>query len=379
MISGNHRPASVHISTSAIVNNYQKIKQTLPENTKVNAVIKADAYGHGAVPVAKALSQSGVDGFCVAISDEALELRDAGLTEPIMILGVTPATDAGLLAKNGIGVTVSSLDYLQTAYTQKETSVGQSLPIHIKIDSGMGRIGFKDADAIQEAITFIANHSDYFDLVSIFTHFATADNTNNFETDKMMLQATIFKTLTDQLDFSKLAHQPYLHQSNSALSLWHPDLTLDGVRLGIAMYGMNPSHFAKPLPFDLEPALSLATEIVHVKQLPAGETISYGATYTTEADEWIATLPIGYADGWTRSLSGFKVLINGKFCPIVGRICMDQCMIRLPHAYPVGTPVVLIGQSQEENIRTEDVAEYTHTIPYEVTCGLSNRLPRIYD
>ncbi|MCZ0717262.1 alanine racemase [Aerococcus kribbianus] len=378
MIPGINRPSAVHVSKTAVLNNYHKIKDALPEGTKVLAVVKADAYGHGAVPLSLALSESGVDGFCVAISDEARELRQAGIIEPLYILGLTPAEEAWNLAQEEIGVTVSSLDYLKKVIALAPNQVDHPLLIHLKADTGMGRIGLNQAEDLQILIDFISDHQDYLQLESVFTHFATADTVSDYDQEIMNQQNQAFQAIRAKLDFSQLKQHPFFHQSNSALSLWHPDLTLDAARLGIAMYGVNTTNYDLDLPYSLEAALSLTTEIVYCKKVAPGQTISYGATYQAESQEWIATLPIGYADGWPRCMTGFEVLVDGHPCPIVGRVCMDQCMIRLPHHYPIGTPVTLIGHNKDKVIAVEDIAKYANTIGHEILCGLSNRLPRIY-
>lgn len=378
MIPGINRPSAVHVSKTAILNNYHKIKDTLPKGTKVLAVVKADAYGHGAVPLSLALSESGVDGFCVALSDEARELRQAGIIEPLYILGLTPAEEAWDLAQEKIGVTVSSLGYLKKVIALAPNQIDSPLLIHLKADTGMGRIGLSQAEDLQVLIDFISDHQDYLQLESVFTHFATADTVSNYDQEIMNQQNQAFQAIKAKLDLSQLKHQPFFHQSNSALSLWHPDLTLDAARLGIAMYGVNTTNYDLDLPYSLEAALNLTTEIVYCKEVAPGQTISYGATYQAESQEWIATLPIGYADGWPRCMTGFEVLVDGHPCPIVGRVCMDQCMIRLPHDYPIGTPVTLIGPNKNKVIAVEDVAKYANTIGHEILCGLSNRLPRIY-
>ncbi len=379
MVSGTHRPSYIHISTQAIVNNYLKIKGQLPKGTQVHAVIKANAYGHGALPVAKALCEADVDGFCVAISDEALELRANDISRPILILGVTPVEDAPLLAQKQVSVTVSSLHYLKEAYNRLGDSPTHPLNVHLKVDTGMGRIGLRHAEDLQPLVNFIASHPSAFKLEGIFTHFATADNLSNWETDVFESQAHRFQNIVTALDFSQLPNQPVCHYSNSAMCLWHPEMTLDWARLGIAMYGLNTTNDAMALPYDLEPALSLTSTIIYVKKLSAHETISYGATYTTSQEEWIATLPIGYADGCPRQLTGYTVLVDGHECPIVGRVCMDQLMIRLPADIPVGTTVTLIGTDGDNTISLQDVASYIGTIHYEVACLLSERLPREYE
>lgn len=377
MIPGLHRPTRAIVSLSAIIHNYRTIKQSLPRRQAVIAVIKANAYGHGAVRLAQALSAE-TDGFAVALSDEALELREAGIANEIFILGLTSVDDAWLHAHNQIGVTFQSLDWLKAVYNKRLASNGKRLKLHLKVDSGMGRIGARSHEEAQKIIDYVANHQDLFELNGIFTHFATADGISGHEKVKVRAQLDAFAEITDNLKVDHLHVKPILHQSNSALALWYPEETLDAVRLGIALYGVNPSNGENPLPLDLQPALSLESTIISVKKMHAGDTVSYGATYTAEEDEWIATLPIGYADGWSRRLVGLDTIVEGQRCPTVGRICMDQTMIHLPYEVAVGTKVTLIGENRGEKITAEEVGAYEDTIGYEVLCAISDRVPREY-
>lgn len=372
-----HRPTRAIISLPAIIHNYRTIKHSLAQNKNVIAVIKANGYGHGAVQLAQAL-QAEADGFAVAVGDEALELRAAGVQNPLLILGLTDPHYAWLHADQHIGLTFDSLNWLQLVYDMRNQLSDNKLQLHLKVDSGMGRIGIRNAIEGQEIVNFIAAHQDLFELTSIFTHFATADGISIADKAKIQEQITNFKTIVHALDFEALITKPKIHQSNTALSIWYPEASLDIVRLGIGLYGINPSNGQNKLPIDLKPALSLETSIIHIKQMQAGETISYGAAYSASEGEWIATLPIGYADGWSRNLIGLDALVNGERCPTVGRICMDQCMIRLPHEMPVGTKVTLIGQNGNECITAEEAGQHSGTIGYEIVCAISDRVPRVY-
>lgn len=362
-----HRPTQIIIDRQAIRANLAHQRQILDPTTQIFAVVKADGYHHGAVPVARLLHEQHIAGFCVATLDEALELRAAGLTEPILVLSVTPVAQTTLASKQDISLTAPSQAWLEAA----AQSVTQPLKIHLALDTGMGRIGLTSVASVQQACHFLQQTPQLI-AEGIFTHFATADEKN---TDYLQHQMTLFDQMT--------AHLPikfkYMHCANSATALWHLSYQKQLVRFGIALYGLNPSGTAiTDLPYALQPALSLETEISHLKLLPAGQKISYGATYTTATDEFIATLPIGYADGWLRRLSGSSVLVAGQRCPIVGRICMDQMMIKVPQAYPVGTKVTLIGSNQGQTITVDELAEYSHTINYEIICNLSDRIPRKY-
>ena len=361
-----HRPTLARVDLAAISYNINQIADHIPDGTQKWAVVKADAYGHGAVAVARQIEQQ-VDGFCVSNIDEGLELREAGIGKKILILGVSELAAVDLAVQDQIAYTVASLEWIEQVLENKSDLTG--LTVHIKVDSGMGRIGFRSADEVNQAIAKLSQAGAT--VEGIFTHFATADEK---DTQKFDQQLARFKGLLAQLEVCP----PLVHASNSATTLWHSDTIMNAVRMGDMIYGLNPSNRTLELPYALKPALTLQSELVHVKNLPAGETVGYGATYMAEENQWIGTVPIGYADGWTRDMQGFSVLIDGQYCPIVGRVSMDQITVRLPQAYPLGTKVTLIGQDGQEEIMATDVAEYRGTINYEVVCLLSDRVPRAY-
>jgi alanine racemase len=234
----------------------------------------------------------------------------------------------------------------------------------------MSRIGFRETEEIVRALELIHN-TEKIELEGVFTHFATADEAD----------ATFYNEQHEKFDdvlklFPILPR--YVHCSNTAADLWHKNHGGNVVRFGIGVYGLNPSGHALTLPNTLKPALRLESELVHVKKLPKGTSIGYGRTYFTEDDEWIGTVPIGYADGWIRKYQGFHVLVDGEFCPIVGRVCMDMFMIRLPKEYKPGQLVTLIGRDGDKEITLQDAADYVDTIHYEVSCLFSERITRIY-
>lgn len=361
-----HRPTKAVISLEAIAFNIEQVTSRLPDKTLKMAVVKANAYGHGAVAVSHYI-QGVVDAFGVSNIDEALELRESGITKDILVLGVTAYAAVSLAQEHDICLTVASLDWVQELL-----SMGQSLEglrVHLKVDSGMGRIGFRSATEIQQAQQ--ALQSQGVEVEGIFTHFATADEVDASYFEE---QGQRFTNLLEELE-----EVPALvHASNSATSIWHPETVLNMVRLGNIIYGMNPSGRALELPFEIKAALSLESELVHVKKIASQQGVGYGKTYVSQEEEYIGTLPLGYADGWTRDMQDFEVLVDGVFCPIVGRVSMDQLTIRLPKAYPLGTKVTLIGSSGQERIDVTQVAEYRGTINYEVVCLLSDRIPRVY-
>lgn len=366
MISSFHRPTKAIIDLSAIADNIRTIQAHLPQGKKSFAVVKANAYGHGAVEVASHI-RTFVDGFCVSNIDEALELREAGIDEPILILGVVIPDEVDLAIENDIIIAVASLEWLHLSQAQNISLKG--LQVHIKVDSGMGRIG---VGSLEEADKLIAGlQAQEAEVLGIFTHFATADEADD---SKFNEQLSFFTELVSNLTFKP----EMVHASNSATSLWHADTIFNAVRLGIVIYGLNPSGRELSLPYPLRPALSLESVLVHVKEIDKGASVGYGATYVASEKQFIGTIPIGYADGWTRELQGFSVLIDGEFCEIVGRVSMDQITVRLPKKYALGTPVVLIGQDGSHEITATDIAVKRHTINYEVLCLLSDRIPRYF-
>ncbi|WP_163652205.1 alanine racemase [Listeria sp. PSOL-1] len=366
MVVGWHRDTWIEVDLTRIKKNIQNEQKRLPENTSIWAVVKANAYGHGIIEVAKAAKEAGATGFCVAILDEALALRENGFLDmPILVLGAVRKEDVALAAKFQISITLFDLNWLE------DLVFDGNLNIHLKVDTGMGRLGVRSKEEVVKAIHQVKN-DHRLSLEGIFTHFATADQKDMSYFNKQIQR---FDEILQTLD----KKPRYVHVANSADSLLHEHLECNVVRFGIAMYGLTPStEIADILPFKLAPALSLYTKMVQVKKLKKGDHVSYGATYTAKNEEWIATLPIGYADGIIRHYSGFHVLINGIKAEIIGRVCMDQITIRLPYEFPVGTVVTIIGESSGVQVSADDIADHLNTINYEVICMLSERLKRIY-
>ena len=371
MISGRLRKTYLKVNLGALRGNIAAQQAALPAGSKILAVVKANAYGNGLVLVAQAALSAGAAGTCVAILDEGLELRDQGITSLILVLGITPVEYAHVAAENGISLTVGDLEWLEQYHHLAQANHWTvPLKVHLGLDTGMGRIGFTSVDELHQAIQLLT--SPEFEFEGIFTHFATADSGDQTYFNK---QVTRWNQMIDSLPVKP----PYVHMANSATGLWHQEtITANTVRMGISMYGLNPSGRELPLSFAIKPVSSLVSSISFVKKLKAGESVSYGATYTAQEDEWLATLPIGYADGYERRMTGFHVLVDGYVCPIAGRVCMDQMMIRLPKKYPVGTPVILIGRSGQQEITATDVADYAGTINYEILANISQRVHRLY-
>lgn len=364
-----YRDTWAEVDLDCISENIASVKQRLPQNVDIIAVVKANAYGHGDVQVAKAALEAGATYLAVAFMDEAIALRQKGITAPILILGATRATDAHVAAQNHITLTVFQMEWLREA--KKHLHADEQLTVHVKLDTGMGRIGIRSKEELKE-IEQVLQEEKQFNFEGIFTHFATAD-----ELDESYFQQQ-FAKFKDMVNALKKKPK-YVHCSNSAAAVRFPETYFNAVRLGIVMYGLTPSlEMDTEIPFPLKEAFSLKSKLVHVKKLQKGEKISYGATYETSGEEWIGTIPVGYADGWIRKLQGQKVLVDGKRAPIVGRICMDQCMIRLPYYIPVGTEVTLIGRDAAQFISVNEIAAKLETINYEVPCIIAGRVPRVY-
>ncbi|MHC5246907.1 alanine racemase [Enterococcus sp. LJL90] len=371
MITSYHRPTKAVIDTAAITANVAGAIKKLNGTSELFAVVKADGYGHGATAVAHAAIAGGATGFCVATIDEGIDLRQAGFTQPILVLGVTDARYTKLILEYDLSITITTLADLAKFERELATIVTSGkLKIHLKIDTGMGRIGFLNTTDLQMAVEKISTRVNM-EWEGIFTHFAKADTQDD---TYWLEQRDIFSAFLASL--TKLPR--YIHINNSATTLWHPNQIGNLVRYGVAMYGLNPSGGELALEEKLQPAFELVSELVQVKRVPAGTHISYGATYTSQQAEWIGTVPIGYADGWLRKMQGFTLLVEGSYCEIVGRICMDQLMIRLPQEFSVGTKVTLIGKNGGETITMQEVADYLGTIHYEVACTISDRVPREY-
>ncbi|MEH7112528.1 alanine racemase [Neobacillus niacini] len=364
-----YRDTWAEVDLDYILSNVTSVKKLLPPKVEIIAVVKANAYGHGDFKVAESALKAGATYLAVAFMDEAIALRNKGVRAPILVLGATRPEDVELAVKFNITITVFQLDWIIAAqsYLPKE----KVLPVHIKLDTGMGRIGIRTKEELAQVVELISKDGRLA-IEGVFTHFATADEVDQTYLDK---QLALFHDL-----LSVMKEQPkYIHCSNSAAALRFSKANFNAVRLGIAMYGLTPSpEIEHELPFPLKEAFSLRSRLVHVKKLDKGDKVSYGATYEAEGEEWIGTIPIGYADGWIRRLQGQEVLVEGQRVPIVGRICMDQCMVKLPHFVPVGTTVTLIGKQNNEFISVNEIAQKLETINYEVPCIISTRVPRLY-
>lgn len=370
-----YRETWADIDLDAVTSNVRNMKKRIPEDVALMAVVKANAYGHGALQVAHAALKCGAEWLAVALLDEALALRKQGIEAPILVLSPIPPQHAGLAANYHITLTVSDQEWVSQA--QKSYKVEEPVFLHISCDTGMGRIGIRNKEEAA-ALVHEIGLDQHFVIEGMFTHFATADQEDEAYFNE---QYTRFEMMVDWIH--ELGVNPaVIHCGNSATTLKYPAEKrhlFNMVRYGIAMYGLSPSpEMARQLPFPLKKVLSLHSRLAYVKKIKAGSFVGYGATYQAAEDEWIGTVPVGYADGWLRGLSGTDVLIDGQRCPIVGRICMDQFMCRLPHTYPEGTEVTLIGENGDKEITADARARQLQTINYEITCTIHPRIPRVY-
>ena len=361
----------VKIDLDVIERNFDAVQAKV--GVPVMAVVKADAYGHGAIQVARVL-QHKCAFFGVSSMLEALELRKAGLQNPILILGQTPVSAFPTAILEGIRPTIFHYE-TAVALSRAAQEVNKEAPFHFAIDTGMSRIGFQPTDESVELCAKIAKLPDL-KAEGIFSHYATADHEDLSRSEQ---QAALFDQFCAKLQ-AKGVQIPIRHMDNSA-GLMNFDRHYDMVRSGIVTYGMYPSEEVSPELLELRPALQWLSRITHVKTLEAGREISYGGTYTTTRPTRVATVPVGYADGYRRSLSGkFYVLIHGKKAPILGRICMDQMMVDvtdIPEA-KLNDRVVLVGKSGDLEITMEEIAAAADSFNYEMVCGISRRVPRLY-
>lgn len=362
------------INLDAIRENIKTMRSYIPEGKKLLAVIKANAYGHGAIEVAEALDDL-AQYYGVACIDEAIELRNAGVTKPILILGVTDESLFSDLVEYDI--TQAIFSYTQAkCLSQVAGSLGKVAKLHIKLDTGMNRIGYQcTKEAVQEIVEIAK--LPHLNVEGIFTHYFKAD-----EVDKTTanMQLTKYTDMVNALEEAGVTFE-IRHISNSAGIMEMPNDTYDMVRSGISTYGLYPSEEMDKEACILYPAMELKSHITHVKQVKKGETIGYGGTYKLQEDKVIATVGVGYADGYPRALSNQgRMLVRGKSVPIVGRVCMDQTMIDVTELSEVcvGDEVVLVGKQEENQIFVEELAGMSASFNYEFVCDVNRRVPRIF-
>ena len=367
--------------TRAIINlknireNLSTIKRNLinPEKTSIIAVVKANAYGHGLIEIAKTATDWGTSHLAVAIPEEGLALRQAQINSPIILLGLIPPHDALLCVQQDLIVTVCQQDHLPPLIAAAK-KLGKKTSVLIKFDTGMNRIGTDHQGVINLAKQISA--LDEIEFHGLFTHFASAGGP---DLTYAKMQAVKFQALINDLQALGL-RPPLVTTSASSASFTMPHCQFNAVRAGIAMYGLYSSNHLQAQ-YPLNPALKLVTNIAHLKKLPANQSVGYEMTYHTEKECYIATLPVGYGDGYSRSLSNkARVLINDKYYPLCGNVCMDQMMVCLDveNKAQVGDEVVLIGTQGEYSISLEELAQTAGTINYELACAIAARVPRKY-
>lgn len=367
-----YRNTWAEIDLAAIRHNVTKLNELLPNHRNIMGVVKADAYGHGSIEVAKTLHDVGIDHFMVAYLEEALKLRQYGITAPILVIGRVPPQYVSVAVEHRITLAVFQREWILEALDQSFTG---SLSIHLEFETGFNRTGIRSEDALKEIIQLVEDSKGKIVITGAYTHFATADVIDSVHYKR---QKESYERMLEVLQ-SNYKRDVIAHIGNSAAGIQYPEEMRQYTRFGVSLYGLYPSNAIKQLGnVQLKQAFSLYSELIEVKQIKPGEYIGYGLTYQAEKDEWIGTIPIGYADGWPRALQGFYVLINGKKQPIVGRICMDMLMVKLDQPYEVGETVTLIGESEGTTITIDDVATYLKTINYEIPCMITSRVPREY-
>lgn len=373
--------AWAEIDLSAIENNMRWIRKFVRPQTKIMGIVKADAYGHGYAKTARILLRNGADWLGVACLDEAMQLRRSGFSCPILILGYTDPEFATQLVEEDI--TPACYDYdLASAMSRVAVKLGKRAKIHIKIDTGMGRVGLRyteDEELNQESVNAILKMAvlPNLDIDGIFTHFAVADEKDDAYTE---MQFHRFQTLCNRLKENGL-DIPNKHCCNSAAMMRFPRMHMDMVRPGIVLYGAKPSPLVDCGSLHLMPAMQFKAKVTNVKEVDAGVSVSYGRKFQTTKKTKLITIPIGYADGYSRVLSQkAQAIVNGKLCNVVGNICMDQCMIDATdvHTIDIGDEVILFGKSDDIELPVESLADKMGTINYEILCLIGKRIPRIY-
>ena len=364
------------INLSAVLHNLEEMHKNIDKNTKIVAVIKTDGYGHGALRIAKTIENVPyLWGYAVATADEAMALIDDGRKKPILILGISFAEQFDAIIRNDIRPCVCDFD---TAKKLSEIAVSKNkiCHIHIKIDTGMSRIGFQVSEETANIIYEISKLPNI-EIEGLFTHFANADEVDKTPT---MEQINLFQKMCQMLKEKGIV-VPIKHCSNSAGIVDIPEANMNMVRAGIILYGLWPSDEVNKRAMDLHPVMSLKSHISYIKDLEAGRRVSYGGVYVTATKQKIATVPVGYGDGYARSLSekGY-VLVRGQKAPICGRICMDQFMIDVSHIEDVrvGDAVTLLGQDGSLCITMEELGDLSERFNYEFACLITPRVPRVY-
>lgn len=364
------RPTKLKVNLDALLENYNKSRD-LNKQKVIIAVVKADSYGLGARVIADYLYKNGVRHFATATLEEALELKDVIFDSMVLVLGVTNPQNVKYAVENNVSLTCPSKEWLEKCLEEMESIKGK-LKIHVKIDTGMGRIGTSDKEELVKIDNLLS--SEKIDFEGIFSHYSNADGGDNNYDDHQT------KKFDDSIKLFK--NKPkYIHIGNSASTVKYNDRKdqYNMTRLGISLYGCYPSENIEKLDkIELDPVVSLVSKITHVKKISKGEKVGYGVSYEAKQDEYIATVPIGYADGILRRTQGFKIKVASEDCEIVGRVCMDQLMVRCSENIKVGDDVLFFGENNGQKISVDDFATYQDTISYEILCCINKRVPRIY-
>lgn len=366
------------ISLKNLRHNYQILRGELSPHCKFMGMIKSNAYGHGAVPISRTLEELGAEYLGVACLDEALELRQGGIKTPILVLGATLPEDTKLLLEQQIAQTVFDFETAK-AFSREAQAAGTELTIHVKIDTGMSRLGvFAHENMMEETVNTVSKIYELPGLKAegIFTHFADSDGDEAYT----MEQLTLFLAVLDKLGEKGFTFA-IRHAANSAATLLYPSTHLDMVRPGLALYGHYPKAGLEEM-YDLCPVMEVKSRIASVKTVPEKTTVSYGRTYSLPSEKRLAVIPIGYGDGFSRGFSNqFSVTIRGKRAAILGIVCMDMCIVDvsdIPEAMP-GEEAIIYSRERNSGQTVEDGAKLLHTIPYEMLCALSRRIPRVYE
>ena len=372
---GTYPRVEAEIDLGAIRDNFMAMRNRLRDDTKMIAVVKTDAYGHGAVRIAEMMEpEAYIWGFAVATTEEAVELRRAGIRKPILCLGFVFPQDYDLLVRLQIRPATFKLS-MARQLSEAASRAGMTLPVHLAVDTGMGRIGFQVCEGDADEASEIAKLPNL-KVEGLFTHFARADERDKDYTQEQFRKYCRFEQMLKDRGVSI----PLRHAANSASIMELPGTHLDAVRAGITIYGIYPSDEVDRNLMPMKPAMSLISHICYIKKVPAGTSISYGGTFVTERESRIATIPVGYGDGYPRSLSNKgSVLIRGRRAPIVGRVCMDQFMVDVTEIEAEEFDrVTLLGQDGKDAVTTDELGRLSGRFPYELVCDISKRVPRVY-
>ena len=372
---GTYPRVEAEIDLGAIRDNFAAMRGRLRDDTKMIAVVKTDAYGHGAVRIAEMMEpEAYIWGFAVATTEEAVELRRAGIRKPILCLGFVFPQDYDLLVRLQIRPATFKLS-MARQLSEAASRAGMTLPVHLAVDTGMGRIGFQVCEGDADEAAEIAKLPNL-KVEGLFTHFARADERDKGYTQEQFWKYCRFEQMLEERGVSI----PLRHAANSASIMELPRTHLDAVRAGITIYGIYPSDEVDRNLMPMKPAMSLISHICYIKKVPAGTSISYGGTFVTERESRIATIPVGYGDGYPRSLSNKgSVLIRGRRAPIVGRVCMDQFMVDVTEIEAEEFDrVTLLGQDGKDAVTADELGRLSGRFPYELVCDISKRVPRVY-